>query len=52
MVGAEGGFTADEAAAAQAAGFAPVALGPRILHTETAALVAVAMVQAALGGLD
>jgi 16S rRNA (uracil1498-N3)-methyltransferase len=52
LVGAEGGFTAMEADAAQAAGFEAVGLGPRILRTETAALVALALVQAALGGLD
>ena len=52
LVGAEGGFTPDEAAAAQVAGFEPVGLGPRILRTETAALVALALVQAALGALD
>jgi 16S rRNA (uracil1498-N3)-methyltransferase len=52
LVGAEGGFAPDEAAAAQAAGFEAVGLGPRILRTETAALVALALVQAALGALD
>ena len=52
LVGAEGGFTPDEVAAARAAGFQPVGLGPRILRTETAAVVAVALVQSALGGLD
>jgi 16S rRNA (uracil1498-N3)-methyltransferase len=52
LVGAEGGFTADEAATARTAGFEAVGLGPRILRTETAALVALALVQAALGALD
>jgi 16S rRNA (uracil1498-N3)-methyltransferase len=52
LVGAEGGFTAEEAAAAAAAGFTLVGLGPRILRSETAAIVAVALVQAALGALD
>jgi 16S rRNA (uracil1498-N3)-methyltransferase len=52
LVGPEGGFTADEVKAATAAGFSPVGLGPRILRTETAALVAVALVQATLGALD
>lgn len=52
LVGAEGGFTAEEAAAAQAAGFQAVGLGTRILRTETAALVALALVQSALGALD
>jgi 16S rRNA (uracil1498-N3)-methyltransferase len=52
LVGAEGGFTAEEAEAAVAAGFSLVGLGPRILRSETAAIVAVALVQAALGALD
>jgi len=33
-------------------GFRSVSLGPRILRVETAALVAVALTQSALGGLD
>lgn len=36
LVGPEGGFSADEVAQAQAAGFVSVQLGPRILRTETA----------------
>jgi len=51
MVGPEGGFSRDEVDAARAAGFAVVALGPRNLRTETAALVAVALVQARWGDL-
>ncbi len=38
-VGPEGGFTADELQAARAAGFTPIALGPRVLRSETAGLV-------------
>jgi 16S rRNA (uracil1498-N3)-methyltransferase len=38
-VGPEGGFTDEEVAAAQAAGWQVVGLGPRILRVETAALV-------------
>jgi len=38
-VGPEGGFTPQEIAAAEAAGFASVSLGARILRTETAAMV-------------
>jgi 16S rRNA U1498 N3-methylase RsmE len=34
------------------AGFVPVSVGPRILRAETAAMVAVALAQAAAGGLD
>lgn len=36
LVGPEGGFSAEEVALAQAGGFLPVSLGPRILRTETA----------------
>jgi 16S rRNA (uracil1498-N3)-methyltransferase len=52
LVGPEGGFTPDEAEVAQRAGFQVVGLGPLILRSETAALVAVALAQAALGALD
>ncbi len=45
LVGPEGGFADDECAAALAAGFAPVGLGPFVLRTETAALVAAALVR-------
>lgn len=38
LSGPEGGFTADEDAAARAAGFEPVDLGPRVLRAETAPL--------------
>ena len=36
MIGSEGGFSASEASAAEAAGLVPVSLGRRILRTETA----------------
>ena len=52
FVGPEGGFTAEEIAEAQAAGWHTLDLGPRILRVETAAIVAMALVQAAAGGLD
>jgi 16S rRNA (uracil1498-N3)-methyltransferase len=52
LVGPEGGFALDEIATVEAAGFVPVGLGPRILRVETAAVVAVALVEAAAGGLD
>jgi 16S rRNA (uracil1498-N3)-methyltransferase len=40
-VGPEGGFTTTEIALAEAAGYARARLGPRVLRTETAGLVAV-----------
>ena len=40
LSGPEGGLTAEEENAAQAAGFQAVSLGPRILRAETAALAA------------
>ncbi|HNX51845.1 MAG TPA: RsmE family RNA methyltransferase, partial [Thermoanaerobaculaceae bacterium] len=49
LVGPEGGFTAGEVAAALAAGFQPLGLGPRILRAETAALAATAVATAAAG---
>jgi 16S rRNA (uracil1498-N3)-methyltransferase len=52
LVGPEGGFAPQEIALAAAAGFVPVSLGPRILRVETAAIVSVALVQAAAGGLE
>ena len=51
VIGPEGGLTADEIACAEAAGFSPVGLGPRILRAETAAIAAVAAIQHALGDL-
>ncbi len=50
-IGPEGGFSRDETAAARDAGFALVDMGPRILRTETAALVAATLVQARWGDL-
>jgi 16S rRNA (uracil1498-N3)-methyltransferase len=50
-VGPEGGFAPEEAEAARAAGFHTVGLGPRILRTETAALVTLAILGYALGDL-
>ena len=49
LVGAEGGLAPEESAAALAAGFTPVRLGPGILRTETAGLAAVAAMQALWG---
>ena len=49
--GPEGGFDPREAAAAQAKGFEAIALGPRVLRTETAAAAGLALVQARWGDL-
>jgi 16S rRNA (uracil1498-N3)-methyltransferase len=49
LAGPEGGFTADEEAAAFAAGWLPLRLGPRTLRTETAGLAALAAMQARFG---
>jgi 16S rRNA (uracil1498-N3)-methyltransferase len=51
LVGPEGGFSAEEAQRAEAAGFSPVRLGPRILRAETAGLVIVALLQFLRGDL-
>jgi len=49
VIGPEGGFTADELAHAEAAGMTRVHVGPRVLRAETAALVALATLNAAAG---
>src|SRR5690606_19362012 len=51
MIGPEGGFAPEEAAEARNLGFLPVAVGPRLLRTETAAIVGAALVQYTLGDL-
>lgn len=51
LVGPEGGLSGTEIAAAQRAGFTAVQLGPRVLRTETAALVALSLLQARWGDL-
>lgn len=45
MIGPEGGLNPDEITAAENAGFLPVALGPRVLRTETAPVAAMALCQ-------
>jgi 16S rRNA (uracil1498-N3)-methyltransferase len=50
LVGPEGGFAPDEAAAVAAAGFVPRRFGPHILRTETAGLVGAALWLHAAGG--
>jgi 16S rRNA (uracil1498-N3)-methyltransferase len=45
LIGPEGGLSAGEISAAEAAGFMPLRLGPRVLRTETAAVAAMAVLQ-------
>jgi 16S rRNA (uracil1498-N3)-methyltransferase len=45
LVGSEGGLSAQEIVAAEAAGFVSLRLGPRVLRTETAALAALSVLQ-------
>jgi 16S rRNA (uracil1498-N3)-methyltransferase len=52
LIGPEGGLDDDELVAAQKAGFMPVRLGPRVLRTETAAVVALSVLQALWGDLQ
>jgi 16S rRNA (uracil1498-N3)-methyltransferase len=49
LVGPEGGLSERDLAAARAAGFTGLKLGPRILRTETAALAAIAAMNALYG---
>ncbi len=51
LVGPEGGFTPDEAEAAEAHGGISVTMGERILRAETAAVAALAVVQYEKGDL-
>lgn len=51
LVGPPGGWEADEVEQAERAGFERLALGPRILRTETAAVAAVSALQALWGDL-
>jgi 16S rRNA (uracil1498-N3)-methyltransferase len=48
-VGPEGGFDGEELEAFRVSGFLPVALGPRVLRTETAALAGLAWLQSRYG---
>jgi len=51
LVGPEGGLAEEEQAQALAHGFVAARLGPRVLRTETAALVALALLQRQFGDL-
>jgi 16S rRNA (uracil1498-N3)-methyltransferase len=52
FIGAEGGFTAEEAAQSKAAGLMPVSLGRRILRMETAAVAATALILYEMGEME
>lgn len=49
LVGSEGGLSDPEIASAEDAGFLPLALGPRVMRTETAPVVALAVLQSHWG---
>jgi 16S rRNA (uracil1498-N3)-methyltransferase len=51
LIGPEGGLSEDEARSAERYGFARLALGPRVLRTETAGIAALAALQALWGDL-
>lgn len=51
LIGPEGGLSATEIALAERAGFAPLKLGPRVLRTETAPVVALSLLQFLWGDL-
>lgn len=51
LIGPEGGFTAAEVGEAKKQGFVAIGLGPRVLRTETAAVVALTLVQSWWGDL-
>lgn len=52
LVGPEGGFSDQEIETANQAGFGSITLGPRILRTETAPLVAISLLQHHWGDLN
>jgi 16S rRNA (uracil1498-N3)-methyltransferase len=51
LIGPEGGFAASEIKSAEKYGFQPVSLGPRLLRTDTAPLVALSILQYRWGDL-
>ena len=52
LIGPEGGLSADEIAMAEGNGCRPLALGPRVLRTETAPVAALALMQYLWGDLS
>jgi 16S rRNA (uracil1498-N3)-methyltransferase len=51
-IGPEGGFEPEELEAFRLSAFSPLGLGPRVLRTETAAIAAIAVLQARFGDLS
>ena len=51
-IGPEGGFAPDELDAFDLSSFSRLGLGPRVLRTETAAIVAIALLQARFGDMS
>ena len=51
LIGAEGGFTLAESAAAMNCGFVPIRLGSRVMRTETAAIAGLAVLQSLWGDI-
>jgi 16S rRNA (uracil1498-N3)-methyltransferase len=52
LIGPEGGLSEAEIASAERTGFTSLRLGPRVLRTETAPLVAISLLQYAFGDLN
>ncbi len=52
LIGPEGGWSDDELEAMDRSGCKTVSLGPRVLRTETAAIVAITLIQHAMGDLS
>lgn len=52
LIGPEGGWNKEEVQLAEQAGVASIALGPRILRAETAAIAAISILQSRLGNLE
>jgi 16S rRNA (uracil1498-N3)-methyltransferase len=50
-MGAEGGFSENEIQSAIELDYLPISLGPRILRTETAAMITIALLQSKWGDM-
>ena len=51
MIGPEGGFSENEIQSAIELDYLPISLGPRILRTETAAMITIALLQSKWGDM-